>query len=95
VHHVDLGAGYTPDDWSESFTLHLLREVAADLGTAGPVLRASADDLPFVAEIGAGAAPVTVRGPARALCAWLIGRSKGDALSTDNAGPLPAVPTWK
>jgi hypothetical protein len=48
-----------------------------------------------VAEIGAGAAPITVRGPARALCAWLIGRSKGDALSTDNAGPLPDVPTWK
>jgi maleylpyruvate isomerase len=99
VHHVDLGAGYRPDDWTEAFTLHLLREVVSDLGAAGPALRVSADDLHFTATIGtdtaptgAGPAPVEVRGPARALAAWLIGRSSGDALS---GGPLPELPTWK
>jgi maleylpyruvate isomerase len=102
VHHVDLDAGYGPGDWSEAFTLHLLREVVADLGAATPALRVSADDLHFAAEIGAGSAeigagsaPVEVRGPARALAAWLIGRSKGDALSRAGGGPLPAVPNWK
>ena len=106
VHHVDLGAGYGPDDWSEAFTLHLLREVVGDLRRPAQPLRVSADDLPFSAEIGAGAgsaeaeagagsAPVEVRGPARALAAWLTGRSKGDALSRAGGGPLPDVPTWK
>jgi maleylpyruvate isomerase len=95
VHHVDLDAGYGPGDWSEAFTLHLLREVVGNLGPRAPALAVSADDLQFSAEIGAGSAPVEVRGPARALAAWLIGRSKGDELSRAGAGPLPAVPTWK
>jgi maleylpyruvate isomerase len=100
VHHVDLAAGYGPGDWSEAFTLHLLREVAGESGAGWPPLRVSTDDLHFTAEIGtaetgAGSAPVEVRGPARALAAWLIGRSKGDALSRAGDGPLPAVPTWK
>jgi len=95
VHHVDLGAGYRPADWSDAFTLHLLREVVGDRANAGPALSASADDLHFKAEIGAGSAPVEVRGPARALAAWLIGRSKGDDVSTADGGPLPDVPTWK
>lgn len=95
VHHVDLNAGYRPEDWPEAFTLHLLREVAADLGGWAGGLTASADDVAFETEIGAAAAPITVRGPARALVAWLIGRSSGDALRTEPAGQLPAVPTWK
>jgi maleylpyruvate isomerase len=94
VHHVDLGAGYGPDDWTEAFTLHLLREVVSDLGAGAgaPALRMSADDLQFSAETGAGSASVEVRGPARALAAWLIGRSSGDGL---RGGPLPELPTWK
>jgi maleylpyruvate isomerase len=40
-------------------------------------------------------AATTVRGPARDLVAWLIGRSAGAALTTEPAGPLPSVPTWK
>jgi maleylpyruvate isomerase len=95
VHHVDLNAGYRPADWPEAFTLHLLREVAADLCGWEGGLTASADDVAFETVIGAAAAPITVRGPARALVAWLIGRSTGDALRTEPAGQLPAVPTWK
>lgn len=95
VHHVDLNASYRPADWPESFTLHLLRQVTSDFGSWNGGLTASAEDLSFEATIGAAPAPITVRGPARALLAWLIGRSTGDALSTEPAGQLPAVPTWK
>jgi maleylpyruvate isomerase len=95
VHHVDLNASYRPADWPEAFTLHLLREVAADFAGWNSGLTASADDLSFEAKIGAAPAPITVRGPARAIAAWLIGRSTGDALRTEPAGQLPAVPTWK
>lgn len=93
VHHVDVGAGYTPADWDEAFTLHLLREIVGDFGT-GP-LRVSADDVNFSAEIGAASAPAEVRGPARALAAWLSGRSTGDGLRRADGGPLPDVSTWK
>jgi maleylpyruvate isomerase len=95
VHHVDLNGSYRPADWPEAFTLHLLREIVADLGGWDSGLTASADDLSFEAKIGAAPAPITVRGPARAIAAWLIGRSTGDALRTEPAGQLPAVPTWK
>jgi maleylpyruvate isomerase len=95
VHHVDLDAGYHPADWPESFTLHLLREVVADLGKWEGGFTASAEDVAFEAKIGAAPAPITVRGPAWALAAFLIGRASGDALRTDPAGQLPPVPTWK
>lgn len=102
VHHVDLNGSYRPADWPEAFTLHLLREITADFASWDGGLTASADDLAFKAEIGtsepaagAASAPITVRGPARAIAAWLIGRSTGDALRTEPVGQLPAVPTWK
>lgn len=95
VHHVDLNASYRPADWPEDFTLRLLREVTGDFAGWEGGLTASADDHDFEAEIGAGPAAVTVRGPARAVAGWLIGRSTGDALRTEPAGQLPAVPTWK
>lgn len=95
VHHVDLNAGYRPADWPEEFTLRLLSEVASDFGGWESGLTASAEDLAFEAEIGAAPAPITVRGPARAIAAWLIGRSTGDALRAEPAGQLPALPTWK
>lgn len=93
VHHVDLGAAYGPADWPEAFTLRLLREVTADLAGWAGGLTASANDLSFEARIGAATAPITVRGAARDIAAFLIGRSKGDALSADPA--LPSVPAWK
>lgn len=95
VHHVDLNASYRPAHWPEAFALHLLREVVADFAGWDGGLTASAEDLSFEAKIGAASAPITVRGPARGIAAWLIGRSTGDALRTEPAGQLPAVPTWK
>ena len=49
VHHVDLGAGYTPADWSDAFALRLLREIVG-----GRRRRTAA----------AGAAPARHRAPA-------------------------------
>jgi maleylpyruvate isomerase len=95
VHHVDLNGSYRPADWPEAFTLHLLREIAADFAGWESGLTASSEDLAFKADIGAAPAPITVRGPARAIAAWLIGRSTGDALRREPVGQLPAVPTWK
>jgi maleylpyruvate isomerase len=95
VHHVDVGAAYSPDDWSDAFTLRLLHEVAGTFAEASPALRVSADDLDFRAEMGAAGAGAAVHGSARALAAWLIGRSAGTGLTTEPDGPLPPVPTWK
>jgi maleylpyruvate isomerase len=105
VHHVDLDAGYGPADWSDAFTLRLLHEVAGNFAATGPPLRLAATDLDFAASTGASPGPaagagtasdvISVRGPARVLAAWLIGRSAGDGLTTDPADPLPPVPRWK
>src|SRR3954454_12009621 len=38
VHHVDLGAGYEPADWSDAFALRLLREIVAGAGAEWPAM---------------------------------------------------------
>lgn len=106
VHHIDVNAGYGPGDWSDAFTLRLLHEVAGNFAAKGPPVRVTATDLDFTAVLGAspaagdaapggGEPPPTVRGPARTLAAWLIGRSTGDALRVEPAGALPPVAVWK
>ncbi len=92
VHHVDLGAGYTPADWPESFAHRLLHEAAGDQSSVALTLRA--DSLGHPVPVGSGGPP-TVSGPAWALAAWLTGRSSGTGLTVDPAGPLPAIPEWK
>ncbi|MFE9327171.1 maleylpyruvate isomerase family mycothiol-dependent enzyme [Nocardia sp. NPDC052278] len=98
IHHVDLAAGYQPGDWPEDFVARLLPRAAADL-TKG--IAAGADpsvafevrstDTDFTATVGSGSPDHTVRGPASALLAWLLGRSDGAELS----GALPTLPSWK
>jgi maleylpyruvate isomerase len=91
VHHVDLGAGYTPTDWPEPFTQHLLHEIVGTLDDVSLTLRV--DSIGHPVPIGAGGPPV-VSGPAYALAAWLAGRSPGTGLTVEPAGPLPALPEW-
>jgi maleylpyruvate isomerase len=91
VHHVDLGAAYTPADWPESFTYRLLREVTGDLNDVSLAPRPASPDEPATVEFAGGP---SVSGPAHALAAWLAGRSAGDGLSVHPTGPLPAVPDW-
>jgi maleylpyruvate isomerase len=91
VHHVDLGAGYGPADWPESFPYRLLREIAGSLADLSLTLRPTSPGAPAAVRTGDG---VTINGPAHALAAWLAGRSAGDGLTVDPAGPLPTVPDW-
>lgn len=91
VHHVDLDAGYTPDDWPAAFVTRALTE------TAGGFRRHEGFP-PLTLDVGGRTEVVrpggpTVGGSASALLAWLIGRSSGADLTAD--GPLPALPAWK
>ncbi|WP_211659225.1 maleylpyruvate isomerase family mycothiol-dependent enzyme [Phytoactinopolyspora halophila] len=94
VHHVDLDAGYAPDDWPDMFVRRALAETIRGFGQR--------DDVPDVtlaidgttARIGNGG-HVTVKGPPRQILAWLIGRSSGERLETTPAQPLPRLPQWK
>jgi len=91
VHHVDLAGPYTPDDWPEWFAHRVLHEQSATLEGVSLTVRSDEHDHPVI--IGTGGPP-EVRGPARALAAWLAGRSPGDGLAVEPAGPLPTLPEW-
>ncbi|WP_062980865.1 maleylpyruvate isomerase family mycothiol-dependent enzyme [Nocardia anaemiae] len=98
IHHVDLAAGYQPEDWPVDFVVRLLPRAAADLtkgiaGGAEPAVtfEVRTTDTGFTATVGSGAPDHTVSGPASAVLAWLLGRSEGADLS----GVLPTLPSWK
>jgi maleylpyruvate isomerase len=97
VHHVDLAAGYTPDDWTEAFAQRLLREIVAKVNAADPqpsslVLRP--DGVDHSLTIGKPGDGPTVGGPTRSIAAWLAGRGDGAGLSVSPDGPLPTPPKW-
>jgi maleylpyruvate isomerase len=102
IHHVDLDLDFTPAHWPEEF---------ADSELADTLERFRAKDVaPFRidveeddAQFGIGAADdddsvLLVRGPKRALLAWLMGRASGDGLVAElpegGRGPLPELPAW-
>ncbi|WP_040793934.1 maleylpyruvate isomerase family mycothiol-dependent enzyme [Nocardia higoensis] len=95
IHHVDLAAGYTIDDWPARFVTDELPRAAAEIATAlpagAPAFALEATDTDFRATVGAGEPGHTVTGPSARLLAWLIGRSSG----SDLAGPLPELPAWR
>jgi maleylpyruvate isomerase len=94
VHHVDLAAGYTTDDWSEAFALRLLREVVGGLnGAMALVLRPDGLDHPLT--VGDAADAVTITGSTAAIAGWLVGRDDGAGLTASPAGPLPLPPRWR
>src|SRR5919107_1815001 len=95
VHHVDLGAGYTPADWSDAFALRVLREIVAGYATDGPslVLRPYGVEHPLT--IGDAENAPVVAGPARSIAAWLAGRADGSDLTVSPDGGLPTPPRWK
>jgi maleylpyruvate isomerase len=96
VHHVDLGAGYTADDWSEAFAQRLLREIVAALAAnpdATPlVLRPNGIEHALV--IGDTSGAPTIAGPTSSIAAWLAGRGDGAGLSVSPDGSLPTPPRW-
>jgi maleylpyruvate isomerase len=96
VHHVDLGAGYTPADWPAAFGHRLLHEVVAGFTGRGdaPGLVLCPTDSGHELTVGEPAGAPAVAGTASALAAWLIGRTAGDDLTVSPPGALPALPVW-
>jgi len=95
VHHVDLGRGYTPADWSDAFALRLLREVVTTASPEFPamILRPYGIDHPLT--IGTADNPPVVGGPTKSLAAWLSGRGDGADLTVSPDGELPIPARWK
>ncbi|AGZ40393.1 maleylpyruvate isomerase family mycothiol-dependent enzyme [Actinoplanes friuliensis] len=93
VHHVDLGAGYSPEDWDDAFALRLLREIVTGASDLSLVLRPHGVDHPLT--IGDADGAPTVAGPTRSIAAWLSGRGDGADLTVSPEGELPQPPRWK
>jgi maleylpyruvate isomerase len=92
VHHVDLEAGYTVDNWPDMFVRRALAETIRGFSQRE-------DTPPFTAVIDGGmtrigsGGQVTVSGSARPMLAWLMGRTSGEDLEVQG-GPIPALPAW-
>lgn len=96
VHHVDLGAGYGPADWSDAFALRLLREIVSGAGPDWPAMVLRPYGIEHVLTIGdATEASPAVGGPTRSLAAWLAGRADGGDLTVSPDGELPTPAKWK
>jgi maleylpyruvate isomerase len=97
IHHVDLGLGYRVTDWPAEFASQCLERAAGDFtkpDSPAAVLRSADDGSEYLIGPDGAPAKVTISGPTREVLAWLIGRSTGDSLVTEPAGPLPRVPSW-
>jgi maleylpyruvate isomerase len=96
VHHVDLGAGYGPADWSDAFALRLLREIVTGAGAEWPAMVLRPYGIEHVLTIGdATDASPAVGGPTRSIAAWLAGRADGADLTVSPDGELPTPAKWK
>jgi len=97
IHHADLAAGYTHDDWPDDFCVDLLDVVTADHASSAdsPAFAVRPTDL---ADGGrtwpVGSDEPVVEGPAAALGWWLVGRGTGEGLTCD-AGALPRLGPWR
>lgn len=103
IHHVDLDADFTPAHWPDEFTDECFAETLSRFegheGLAPLRLDAEEEDVVYGLNAAADDASVlTVRGPKRALLAWLLGRASGDGLVAElpegGRGPLPELPSW-
>jgi maleylpyruvate isomerase len=93
VHHVDLALDYTLAHWPEDF-VEMLLEDSADRYTARgdvPGMTLVGNDDEGTWTIGDGGQLVT--GPPPALLGWLIGRTPGIGLHSDQ--PLPELGAWR
>ena len=91
IHHADLGAGYTPEDWPEDFRDLLLESMTKRPYPAPFSIRPT--DLDRTWTYGEGAGGPVVSGTSSALGWWLTGRGSGEGLTSD-AGALPEVESW-
>jgi maleylpyruvate isomerase len=94
IHHVDLDAGYGPDDWDPEFAGRTLDQLAGLFRDARdcPVGTLVAVDRDARWEVAADGPEL--RGPTTALAAWLTGRSTGPGLTLEGAAQVPPAPRW-
>jgi len=95
VHHVDLAAGYTPEDWPDAFALRLLREIVGGAGPDAPAVQLRPFGIEHPLSIGAATATTpVVGGPTRAIAAWLAGRGDTAQLTVAPDGEFPTPAPW-
>jgi len=97
VHHVDLYAGYRSGDWPDWFVTDELYRITGELTRKPGAPAAVLNDLLTGRQYftgPAGAADLEISGHGHVLLAWLLGRSEGEELTADPAGPLPGVPAY-
>jgi len=93
IHHVDLAAGYLPEDWPEAFCLRTLEQVTPGF--------ASREGMPFGRLADGtgrswtvGESPTVLTGPVRSLLGWLVGRADGADLVATGRDDVPPAPAW-
>jgi maleylpyruvate isomerase len=98
IHHADLDAGYRPSDWPDWFVTDELYRVTGALAqnpdAPAAVLNDALTGRQYLLR-AEGTSELAITGSGYALLAWLLGRSSGDDLTADPAGPagqLPSVP---
>jgi maleylpyruvate isomerase len=89
LHHVDLDAGYRPQDWPPDFVAEQLKRVTVSLGERAEPFIVRLPDRTLA--VGAGGRGDRRRRPAPML-AWLTGRGTGTALHVDPPDALPQLP---
>ncbi len=93
IHHVDLNLDYTLAHLPEDFVERMLTDVAADFsadgGKPGMVLVGNDDEGRWTVEPGGP----EVSGPPPSLLGWLLGRTDGVGLHSEE--PLPALGAWR
>ena len=97
IHHVDLSAGYAPNDWPDWFVAETLYEVVGGLAEKPEAPSALLTDTSTGRQflLPPDATPdLAVSGPGHLLLAWLLGRDSGAELSVDPDGPLPGIPPY-
>ncbi len=91
IHHADLGAAYSPSDWSADFAV-LLLDSMTKRPYADP-FTAEATDLGRTWSYGEGDGGPRVTGTSADLGWWLTGRGAGEGLACD-ADALPRIDAW-
>lgn len=94
IHHVDLCAGYTPEQWPADFVEDELHKTVASFSRRGdvPPMRLHVTDGDARYEVGTTRDSPVIQGPRAWLLAWLMGRSEGAGLTTRDGAPLPVPP---
>ena len=95
IHHADLGAGYTADDWPADFRAILLESMTKRPYPAPFDVRPTDLDRTwhYGPSPGEGDGGPVVTGTSAALGWWLTGRGSGEGLTSDS-NDLPEVETW-